>query len=196
MSRLCAVVLAAGSSERFGSNKQAATLAGETLLGRTLNAVCGVLRDCDVYLVLAENAPALDLAEQSALHVVRNALAWTGMASSIRAGVTALPSDAEAVILLLADQPLIDRTDLDRLIACWRRSPGACVAAAYCGTVGVPAIFPRAMFAALLELQGDRGARSLLTGKAGVSIFTVSMPHAAFDVDTPADLEALQRGLS
>jgi molybdenum cofactor cytidylyltransferase len=193
MPRLCAVVLAAGSSQRFGSNKQAATLAGETLLGRTLKAVFGVLRDCDVYLVLAENAPALDLTDQSALHVVRNALAGTGIASSIRAGVAALPVDAEAVMLLLADQPLIDEADLERLVACWRSSPGACVAAEYGGTVGVPAIFPRGMFAALLQLQGDRGARSLLRGTAGASVLTVSMPHAALDVDTPADLAALQR---
>jgi molybdenum cofactor cytidylyltransferase len=193
MPRLCAVVLAAGASQRFGSRKQEATLAGETLLGHTLKAVLGVLRHRDVYLVLAENAPELEVAKQSGLNVVPNATAATGMASSIRAGVAALPTDAAAVMLLLTDQPLIDEADLERLIACWRSSPGACVAAEYGGTVGVPAIFPRGMFAALLQLQGDRGARSLLRGTAGASVLTVSMPHAALDVDTPADLAALQR---
>jgi molybdenum cofactor cytidylyltransferase len=191
MSRLCAVVLAAGSSRRFGSRKQAAMLSGETLLDRTIKAITAVLQRGDVCVVLAEDAPEIDPVEQSGLRVVRNALAHTGMASSIRAGVEALPADTDAAMLLLADQPLIDSADLERLIARWRAMPEACVAAAYCGNVGVPAIFPRSMFEALLQLDGDRGARSLLVG-ASANVIAVPLPHAAFDVDTPTDLAALQ----
>jgi molybdenum cofactor cytidylyltransferase len=70
---------------------------------------------------------------------------------------------------------------------CWQQRPDRIVAAQYTGTTGAPAIFPSELFGELAALQGDRGARALLSLHAD-RVVAVPMPSAALDVDTPADL--------
>ena len=73
----------------------------------------------------------------------------------------------------------------------WRAQPDRIVAAAYAGAAGVPAIFPRRLFAALAALGGDRGARALID-RAGDDVVRVALPDAAFDVDDEASAGALE----
>lgn len=122
--------------------------------------------------------------------VVENSEWRSGLASSMRAGLEALPSHTEAVLFMLTDQPLVDAACLRRLISAWSRRPAVPAAAGYAGKVGVPAILPRRWWAALREQTGDTGARSVLQAVSRLTI--VEMPEAAADVDTPADLERLR----
>ena len=114
-----------------------------------------------------------------------------GLASSIRAGVTRLPGSCTGVMLVLADQAVVSAEDLRRLAAAWRRQPEYIAAALYCGTAGVPAIFPRSCFSDLAELRGDVGARVVLRRNPD-RIVRVPMQSAAFDLDTPEDLLAIE----
>ena len=112
-----------------------------------------------------------------------------GMGRSLACGVRALDRRARAVLVCLADQPLLEAGDLARLVLAWRASPRSVVASRYAGKPGVPAIFPRSHFAALNSLSGDRGARVLLASTNDV--LSVPMPRARVDVDNPSDLDSL-----
>ena len=111
-----------------------------------------------------------------------------GMAGSLQMGLAALPARATAALLLLSDQPAVGETSVRRLIRAWRRRPGKAAAARYAGVVGVPAILPRALWREARRLRGDAGARKLL--RMGQTVATVAdMPEAAWDIDTPDDLQ-------
>lgn len=93
-----------------------------------------------------------------------------------------------AVLILLADQPLVSVEDLHRILREHQAHPDAIVAADYGDDVlGPPSLFPARWFDALGALQGDRGARALLR-EHRASVRTLAMPDAGVDVDTPEDL--------
>ena len=189
---LHAVVLAAGASTRFGSPKQLVRLRGRPLLHSAVASAVEVAGHC-VTVVLGANAATLaPLLRHSPASVVINRDWPEGMASSIRVGLAHLPGSAEAVLLLLADQAALTSEDLKRLVSAWRREPQSIAAAQYDAGLGVPAIFPRAHFAALTQLRGDQGARVLLRGAA--HLVRVPLPNAAIDIDTPEDLLRLNAG--
>ena len=96
-----------------------------------------------------------------------------------------MPSSADAVLLLLADQAAVTVEDLRRMIGVWRRQPHCIVAARYDSIVGVPAIFPRADYAALAGLRGDQGARVLLCAA------TQALPADAYISQGPAATKEL-----
>jgi molybdenum cofactor cytidylyltransferase len=114
---------------------------------------------------------------------------WTGgLATSLHAGLGAVPASARSILVTLADQPNVDERALRRLLKAWRRRPGAAAAAWYAGRPGVPAVLPRRYWRAIRTLRGDAGARVLLRGNG---ITTVGMPEAELDIDTHADLARL-----
>lgn len=110
-----------------------------------------------------------------------------GMAASIRLGVSALPPDTQAVMILLADLPDLATDDLEAMLTAYRDDPAAPIlrATAADGTPGHPVIFPRRHFAALAELIGDNGARALLARASDVRLFPLQGTRATTDLDTP-----------
>jgi molybdenum cofactor cytidylyltransferase len=182
------VLLAAGSSSRFGSPKQLAEVEGRPMLLRALEILLELDEPAPLTVVLGANADQLlPLLDHPAVSVVVNTGFEQGMAGSIRTGVLAAPSNARGVLIALVDQVAVTSDDLRRLVECWQQQPERIVAARYSGVSGSPAIFPREFFPQLAALQGDRGARSLLSLHAA-RVVAVPMPSAALDVDTPADL--------
>jgi molybdenum cofactor cytidylyltransferase len=174
-------ILAAGASTRFGSPKQLARVGGQSLLARA--AAMATQFDGRAVIVLGANAEALR-GEVEGVEVVVNQRWAEGMSTSIHAAIHALGA-CEAVILALADQPAVTIGDLEALVAAYRTSHAAVVAAEYADTVGAPALFDRSRFDALLALRGDAGARALL--RQG-DVVRVPIPNAAWDVDRLSDL--------
>jgi molybdenum cofactor cytidylyltransferase len=82
---------------------------------------------------------------------------------------------------------------LDELVATHRRTGASIVACEYADTVGVPALFSRAMFDELAALSGDMGAKQVI-GRHADEVVRVPFPAAAFDVDTPEDFARAQTG--
>ena len=192
-----AVLLAAGASTRLGQPKQLLRLpafGGETLLDHTVGlALAAGARPLFVVL----GAHAEEIQRQSQLPhctVLRNETWAEGMASSIRIGIAAVieqAPDASGAILLVCDQPALSAEHLRQLLACHRNDPASIAASRYAGRPGVPAVFPSALFPALLQLKGDQGARAILQ-QSGQIVHQLEFPHGEWDIDSPGDLETMQ----
>ncbi|WP_347989083.1 nucleotidyltransferase family protein [Methylomonas sp. AM2-LC] len=192
LDKVYAIILAAGASTRLGSPKQLLEWRNQSLLAHTLQNV-QVLLGKQVYVVLGAHAAEI----QSALaldkrNTVINANWEEGIASSIRAGVNALPASASAVLILLCDQPLINTRHLQQLLKGWQSATDKIVASQYPQSVGVPALFPARYFEQLLTLSGDRGARSLFKAFE-TNLQKIPIPEAEFDIDYKEDFDRLLR---
>jgi CTP:molybdopterin cytidylyltransferase MocA len=139
-----AVVLAAGASSRFGSPKQALLL--EPLLERVHASSVD-----DVLVVLG----AHEL--RTSTRAVRCPDWERGPGASLRCGLAALPSDAEAAVVVLGDGPELDPEAIDRVIAAWRAGSGPVVAASYAGTRLHPVLLDRDVWQEI----PDEGAKTL-----------------------------------
>ena len=180
---LPAVILAAGSGTRMGGPKALLALAGETLLQRAVRIVRAA--GCDpVLAVVGDWNPGPVEAV-----LVPNPETAEGMASSIRAGVRALPAEASAALFLTVDQPAVDAPLLHRLLALADQAPEHPAACAYGNTLGIPAVLPRRLFPDLLALTGDRGAKGILLREQTASL---PFPAGEDDLDTPGDLAQLR----
>jgi molybdenum cofactor cytidylyltransferase len=191
--RVGAVVLAAGASSRLGVPKQGVRFRGEGLLRRV---ACAALDAGCSPVVVVTGAHADTAAAQLQGLAVRSVCndQWaTGLASSVRAGIAALAREEpviDAALLLVCDQPHVTADVVFRLIAAYRASRKPVVASAYGETVGVPALFDRALFAELERLEGDTGARQVIARHAS-GTHLVAFPEGDVDVDTLDDLARL-----
>ena len=195
---LGAIILAAGASTRLGSPKQLLLHSGDTLLRHAAQtALAAACRP--VVVVLGANAERMraPLAELD-VEIVLNAAWAQGMGTSVRRGMTTLTRlepQLDAVLLLVCDQPLVQPGDLQSLVAAFASAESAdhvMAAAKYAATIGVPAIFGRAHFAALSTLPDAAGAKRVLLEHPG-SVMAVEMPAAAVDIDTREQYEQLTK---
>jgi len=191
-----AIILAAGSSSRMGRAKQTLTYRGESLLRRAAHAALGA--GCRPVIVVTGAHAELARRELDGLEVTEefNPLWQTGMASSVRAGAEGLVrADAEvaATVLMLCDQPHVTAEIVSNLVAAHRASGKLIVASTYGRSFGVPALFGRALFAELAQLEGAAGAKQVINRHAAETHF-VSFSGGEVDVDTPDDFMRLIAG--
>jgi len=186
------ILLAAGGSSRLGAPKQLVMYKGKTLLRRSAQAAVGS-RCGQVIVVFGSVDPALD-AELHGLTIKRvvNTDWQCGIGTSIRCGMEALRPGTEAVVIMLCDQPLVTSDLLNRLMDMYHTSGSQIVASEYAETVGVPALFSDTYFTDLLSLPPDHGAKKLLLSHAS-GVLSVPFPAGIIDVDTPEDVERLNK---
>jgi CTP:molybdopterin cytidylyltransferase MocA len=116
----------------------------------------------------------------------------TGLASSLRAGIRAVPADCDGALILLGDMPRIAPEHLDRLLDAFAAAPEAIVVPVHEGRHGNPVLWPRRHFADLMQLEGDAGAKRLIAAHRE-HVREVPMGTSAIfaDVDTPEELTRL-----
>ena len=180
-----AIILAAGASRRFGRPKQLVEFFGESLLRRT---ILSVLAGCaPIFVVLGSQANRIATTlDELPVTVVINESWQEGIASSIRAGVQALPANVDGVFIFVCDQTALDSLLVLRLLEVQSCNPGFVLASEYAGIRGTPAYFPAKYFYRLEGLKGDSGAGRLLRDN---SVITVPFLNGDFDIDYPEDLE-------
>ncbi|EFL90759.1 bifunctional protein GlmU [Ahrensia sp. R2A130] len=184
-----AIVLAAGRSTRFGEeNKLLAEWGGKPLVRHVVDAALASQLD-RVVVVTGHEPELVEAALQEGIATIQNYEFREGMAGSIRAGSYRLQGHMH-VMVLLGDMPLVTSQHIDRMIAAF---DGERIVAATCdGEIGNPVLFPKTQFAPLKCLDGDRGARSLMSEN---STITVEIGQAAArDFDTQDELIAHSTG--
>lgn len=172
MSRVAAIVLAAGEGSRFGGAKQNLLLPG--ILERLAQAPVEEV-------VVVEGAHPLVLAPQPGVHVVPCPKWRQGPGASLRCGLAALGRDMEVAVVVLADGPKLAPRAVERVLDEWRRR-GDTVAASYDGSRGHPLVLGRANWGDI----PDEGLRS-----HPVRLVPCDDLGAPGDVDTRADYDAL-----
>lgn len=196
--RVAALVMAAGSSRRFGAaNKLLATRADKALLSHVLetvkhsnvdNALVVTGHDAESVGQLCE---AAGRGAQMNLAQVHNPLHASGMASSLICGIAELAEGgADAVIVCLGDMPDVTTRVMNELLAAYRSQPGkALYIPTFEGRRGNPVLIAASLFDSVLMLEGDVGAR-VLARQFPDSVLEVPCETSGvlMDVDTPADL--------
>ncbi|MFQ6004266.1 MAG: NTP transferase domain-containing protein [Woeseia sp.] len=185
-----ALVLAAGESSRFGSTKQLAKFGGDTLVGHAVRLAESVCGDRSILVVGSDRERVLAACAPLRGYFLYNDNHTSGMAGSIALGVGSIAHTADAILILMADQPLITAGHLRCLKDAWTNDPDGVVASEYAGVRGPPVIFPARCFAGLTRLEGDSGARALLSD---FPVTGIPFDDAAVDIDTPEDLANLNQ---
>jgi molybdenum cofactor cytidylyltransferase len=192
-----AIILAAGRSTRMGGpNKLLAELDGKKLV-RIATEQALASKATDVVVVTGHQA---ELVEQALaglkVRFVRNPDFAGGLASSVKAGIAAVPPNADGAVICLGDMPLIDANLIDRLIESFAPDRGNLIVVPVAdGRRGNPVLWSRRFFNELMTLDGDIGARHLIARHAeAVAEVAVEGNGAFLDIDTPQALEAARRG--
>jgi molybdenum cofactor cytidylyltransferase len=188
------LVLAAGGSRRLGRPKQLLPFGGATLLDHTV----ATARDCGFgQLIVALGGSAADVrasVDLSGAEVVVNESFGDGCSSSIAAAIAAVDERAEALVLLLGDQPGVTPATVRALVA--GRSDAELAVCRYDDGRGHPFAFGRSLFGELSELHGDKAVWKLLD-RRGDAVAEVTVPGPVpLDVDTWEDYEAVLAAVS
>lgn len=185
-----AIILAAGQSQRFGRVKLLEEFNGQALVRRSLDIARSVFHS-NSWLVTGHSAEDIeDAARGLAGHVLHNPAYAQGIGSSIACGAAACSDRADAIVIMLADQPLISRSHVENLVRRWTGDADAIIATEFDGILGPPVLFGRDHFAELCALRGDTGAKQILETHAD-AVNSVRFDPAAVDIDTPEDLARL-----
>jgi molybdenum cofactor cytidylyltransferase len=184
------LILGAGASQRFGEPKQLLPFADTTLIGWVFARaqLAGSLDE--VVVVLGRSADEIrQRVDFGTAKVVENPVFTEGCASSYRAGIAALDSQSEAIMIILGDQPGITPEIINRLADEWRASEAPIALCSYQGRKGHPMIFARSLFDQLESLHGDKAAWKLVDAN-GDSVLDVdlALPFPE-DINTPDDFE-------
>lgn len=195
MSILHIIILAAGSSSRMGDTiKQLLKLGDQTILQYTIEKA-KQLQPNSINVVLGAYAEEIQLSVLDAqVNFIHNPNWKEGMGSSLSRAIRSITvvdnNQADGILVLLADQPLVIQDDdyLTGMIAQWRDNPELIHASHYAHKLGVPCIFPSRLIPELSELQGDTGARSILNDEEE-NVVSFPLGSLAKDIDTIEDYE-------
>jgi molybdenum cofactor cytidylyltransferase len=193
--RVAAVVLAAGRSTRMGAiNKLIAEIGGKPLV-RIAAEQALASRASPVIVVTGHQREKVEAAlDGLPVRLVHNPDYAEGLGTSLKAGIAAVPAEADGAIVCLGDMPQVDSALIDKLIAAFDPERGALVVVpSIGGRRGNPVLWSRRFFPDLMAVQGDIGARHLIGAYAEAVVeVPVAGEAALIDVDTPESLSAVK----
>jgi len=190
---ISAVVLAAGSSTRFGRTKQIVEHRGKPLAQHAVDAAVGAGVD-EIVVVLGHDAGAVlaALALPSTARHVTNERHAQGQSTSLAVGLSATSADCEGAVVLLADQPGVAPEEVRALVDAFRASRQRIVRLLYRDGPG-PALLSREIFPEATHLSGDTGARALIEAHPDWVEEVRVDGDVPPDVDEPDDLGGASR---
>lgn len=187
------LILAAGAARRMGQAKQNLSWQGKTMLQHCVET-CIEADLGPVKVVLGANLGLIrpTLADYPDMELIENESWETGMASSIKIGLTHC-FNLDYVMMVAADQAHLEAVFLKNLLSATSEAGAIIGAASYEGVLGIPAVFSNIFFPKLMQLEGDQGARKLLTEYQS-NVLALPYPAAAIDLDTMEDWEEFLLG--
>jgi molybdenum cofactor cytidylyltransferase len=192
VTRVAAVVLAAGWSARFGANKLLAPIFGKPVVRHVVEAA---LASCASPVVVVTGSSALAVASALSglpIEIVENQAFAEGLSASLKCGVRNVPTNCEGAVILLGDMPFVRPGLIDALIEAFDppNHRAICVPVRS-GRRGNPVLWSRAFFPELLTLEGDAGAKRLMALHEDVLYeLEAGDDGPLIDIDTPEDLKA------
>jgi len=187
---ICAIVLAAGRSERMGTQKLLLPLGGKPVVTRIVDE----LQRCTLHetiVVVGRDAGQVHAAlRDRAVTFVANPDFTGDMLSSIRCGLRTLPTQCKAVLIVLGDQPNITAQLVIELVAAFRKSGRGIAVPTHNGHRGHPLLIARRFHDELLRQHEDVGLLGLLDAYPD-EVFRLEIANAAIldDMDTPEDYQ-------
>ena len=193
--RIGAVILAAGQSRRMGkANKLLMPVDGKAMVAHVADCLLAS-QAAPLAVVTGHDYAAVEAAlPKGHFALTHNPDFASGLASSLRRGLAALPAEIDGVLVCLGDMPRVSPQVIDRLIAAFDPLEGRAICVpTWQGKRGNPVLFARRFFPEMLEVSGDVGARALI-GEHAEAVCEVPMDSNAIlvDVDTPEALAALE----
>ncbi len=191
---VAAVILAAGSSSRFGHPKQLLEWGGRPLIISAVDTAWAAgLKP--IIVVLGAFADKIEpLLTTRPVQILKNYHWSEGISSSIRTGISALPGAVDAAIFIPSDQPLLTVTFLQDLVRRYEETGrGIVIPHSAEGQRGNPVLFDRMFFSELSQLSGDKGGRSLFSKYPNhISNLPTTKACMLMDIDTPETFAKLR----
>ncbi len=183
-------VLGAGASSRMGEHKLLLPLAGKPVIAWSALAA-SVSQAREVLIILGRDASAVQAAlPPGRYHALINPEFARGQGTSLALAVKSTSAVSAGLIITLADQPFMDTASIDRVIVAAEQWPDRIIMGSVNGRAGHPVYLPRRLFADLLALSGDVGAREIIARERATVIeepLTNELAH--LDVDTNEDYQ-------
>lgn len=183
------LILAAGTSSRFGpENKLLIEIGDIPVVKRSAQTLVESQID-PVFAVIGHDSERIKhILADLPINVIQNPKYEQGQATSVAAGVQAVPDDGDAVIIALGDMPFVSPRTINRLIATYRSRSKMVLAAAYGGKRGNPVLFDARFFDDLTRISGDRGGRRILLEADHSALVETGDPGVVKDIDVPEDI--------
>lgn len=185
---VAAILLAAGASRRMGAENKLLIAGpdGRPMIAHSLERLRAFPFEPLILVLGHEGAAVAGALDPRGITLVQAPDHAAGLSASLRAGLAALPETVEAVLIALGDMPLVAQATIAAMLAAFR--PGSVVVPRHRGETGNPVLWDRRFIAAMKQLSGDRGARSLLPAPPALIAVDVDDPGVLTDFDTPDSL--------
>jgi molybdenum cofactor cytidylyltransferase len=187
--RIEGLLLAAGESRRMGYPKPLLEIGGVTFMAKSAETILEVAERLIIVVGAYRERIEAAVPEDSRIVTAYNPDFDRGQLSSLKVGLAQAGQEAQAVIVHLADHPLVSRATFQTVVEEYRRTQKPIVVACYRGRRGHPVLFDRSIFGELMEAPEDQGARVVVNrDPSRVGYVDVEDAGAVLDLDTPADL--------
>ena len=182
--RIACIILAAGKSTRFGKTKQLFKVKGKSLVQRALDAANNSSADYVLLVLGADSSEILSRTDLGRAELVLNRSYAEGQSTSIKCGILNLPEDSAGAILMVADQPFLKSSHLDKMIQEFRKQTDSTVLLGHQGEPRNPVLVPAELFPKLLRIRGDAGAKNVVRRCAKVRLIEIYDEKVFLDIDT------------
>lgn len=190
LNKVWGIILAAGYSQRMGKDKMLLPYKEKSILRHVIDQSLNSSLS-GISVVVNPDVPGLFHEAVNGNKIIVNDQAIDGISTSVKLGLRSVPTDMDAVMFLLGDQPLLSTVDINHVIQEYKIHGSFIVQASYKGKKGHPVLFDREMFPEILTISGDEGARTILKKYQNQVVNAEIDKELLKDIDTIEDYEGL-----
>ncbi len=187
MSLISAIIMASGFSRRMGENKLLMKYNNKFLIEYTLD----IISKCNFKdkLIVTQYEKIKEIGENLDFKVVKNKYPNRGISESIKLGIKNC-EESEGYMFFVGDQPLLDKKDIEKLIDVFNEDTSFIVIPKYKSCFGNPVIYPKKYKEDILNLEGDKGGKSIIKSSDKIKYVDVC-ENTLFDIDNIDDFNNL-----